>query len=109
MFFKRKKKYPENAKYKIRDYVNFRYRNELYFGYIYDAKINNEGEIIYTIQIAGQCPALIYDYKEKVSKQYNESYKTLTKFVKKLPCTFFCTLIVILSMYRKRVGSYVYI
>jgi hypothetical protein len=65
MFFRRKKKYPENAKYKDGYYVNFRYRKELYFGYIYDAKVDKEGRVLYTIQIAGQCPALIYDYKEE--------------------------------------------
>ena len=63
--FKKKNKYPEIAKYKDGDYVNFRYRNELYFGYIYDAKVDNENKVIYTIQIAGQCPALIYNYKEE--------------------------------------------
>ena len=65
LFFKKKKKYPEIAKYKDGDYVNFRYRNELYFGYIYDAKVDSENKVIYTIQIAGQCPALIYNYKEE--------------------------------------------
>ena len=65
LFFKKKKKYPENAKYKLKDYVNFRYRNELYFGYIYDAMIDSDNKVIYTIQIAGQCPALIYNYKEE--------------------------------------------
>ena len=67
MFFRKKKnKYPEEAKYKIRDFVNFRYNNELYFGYIYDASINEETlEIIYTIQVCGQCPIFIYNYKEK--------------------------------------------
>ena len=34
----KKNKYPINAKYKIGDFVNFRYRGELYFGYIYGAK-----------------------------------------------------------------------
>jgi hypothetical protein len=65
LFFKRKPKYPENAKYKIRDFVNFRYHNELYFGYIYDAKTDDDGKISYTIQICGQCPFLIYNYKEE--------------------------------------------
>ena len=46
------------------DFVNFRYRGELYFGYIYDASEVN-GKIEYTIQIGGQCPALIYNYKEE--------------------------------------------
>ncbi|MBQ7407845.1 MAG: hypothetical protein IJW13_01020 [Clostridia bacterium] len=60
-----KKKYPEKAKYKKGDYVNFRYRDDLYFGYIYDASVNAQGEVLYVIQIAGQCPAFIRDYKEK--------------------------------------------
>ena len=61
----KKNKYPINAKYKKGDFVNFRYRGELYFGYIYDAKEVMYGKITYTIQIGGQCPALIYDYKEE--------------------------------------------
>ena len=63
--FKRKKRYPEIAKYKEDDYVNFRYRKELYFGYIHDAKVDEVGKVTYTIQIAGQCPALLYDFKEE--------------------------------------------
>lgn len=66
LFRKKKFKYPENAKYKIKDFVNFRYQNELFFGYIFDAKIDKEtNKITYTIQICGQCPYLIYDYKEE--------------------------------------------
>lgn len=64
MFFKRKEKYPGLAKYKKGDFVNFRYRNELYFGYIYMA-YNKDNNITYTIQIGGQCPSFIYDYKEE--------------------------------------------
>lgn len=65
LFFKRKPKYPENAKFKLNDFVNFRYRNELYFGYIYDAKVMEDGKITYTIQLGGQCPGFIYGYKEE--------------------------------------------
>lgn len=61
--FKRKK-YPEQAKYKKGDYVNFRYRDDLYFGYIYEAKVDG-GEVLYVIQIAGQCPSFVRDYKER--------------------------------------------
>lgn len=64
LFFKKKAKYPEIAKYKLGDFVNFRYRNELYFGYIYNAK-EEDGKILYTIQIGGQCPGFIYDYEEE--------------------------------------------
>ena len=63
--FRRKSKYPEIAKYKEDDYVNFRYRNELYFGYIHEAHLTDEGKVVYTIQIAGQCPAYIRNYKEE--------------------------------------------
>ena len=65
MFFKRKNKYPENAKYKKQDYVNFRYRDELFFGYIFDSKVDKDGKITYTIQVAGQCPYFIKDYLEE--------------------------------------------
>ena len=65
LFFKRKEKYPEKAKYKKGDYVNFRYRDDLCFGYIYEARETKEGNIIYVIQLAGQCPAFIRDYKEE--------------------------------------------
>ena len=67
MFFKRKKKnvFPENVKYKKDDYINFRYRGELYFGYVSEGFIDENGNITYTIQIAGQCPTFIYNYKEE--------------------------------------------
>ena len=64
LFFKKKEKYPLNAKYKKGDFVNFRYRDELYFGYIYMAYVDKNGLITYTIQLGGQCPSFIHDYKE---------------------------------------------
>lgn len=63
--FKKKDKYPEAAKYKKGDFVNFRHRGELSFGFIYEAFADKDGNITYTIQIGGQCPALLYNYKEK--------------------------------------------
>jgi hypothetical protein len=63
--FKKKSKYPENAKYKLGDFVNFRRRGDLCFGYIYEAFESDDGKITYTIQIGGQCPALIYNWKEE--------------------------------------------
>ena len=71
MFFKKlfakKEKYPENAKYQKGDFVNFRRRDDLCFGYIYEAFTDSEGKILYTIQIGGQCPAFIYNWKEEDS------------------------------------------
>ena len=63
--FKKKNKYPEIAKYKKGDYINFRYRGELYFGFVYEAFLYDDNKVKYTIQIAGQCPSFIHDYKEE--------------------------------------------
>ena len=63
MFFKKKKKYPENAKYQKGDLVNFRYKGELQFGYIEDAYSDGDS-ILYTIQVGGECPALVYNNYE---------------------------------------------
>ncbi|MBE6533055.1 MAG: hypothetical protein E7676_06120 [Ruminococcaceae bacterium] len=63
--FKKKSKYPEIAKYHEDDLVTFRYRGDLSFGYVYDAKLDDDGKVSYTIQLGGQCPALLYDFKEE--------------------------------------------
>lgn len=73
MFFRKKKKYPEIAKYKEKDFVNFRYRGDLCFGYIFEAFVDKEtNKVTYTIQLGGQCPSFIYDYKEEdiLGKKY---------------------------------------
>ena len=52
LFKRKKKKYPESAKYQLGDFVNFRYLNELYFGYIYDAEIDeNEDGTSYLVDL----------------------------------------------------------
>lgn len=62
--FKKKPVYPENAKYKLRDFVRFRHRGELHFGFIHEARVENE-EVLYTIQMGGECPTFVYNYKEE--------------------------------------------
>ena len=64
MIFKRKKKFID-SKYKIGDFIRIRYKNELVFGFIYEIKLNDENEVIYTIQKGGECPIFIENYKEK--------------------------------------------
>ena len=63
MFFF-KKKYPAAAKYKVKDFVNFYHRGEMRFAWIYDAEADKNGTIFYTLQIGGQCPALLYNVPE---------------------------------------------
>lgn len=56
--------WPEEAKYKYRDFVRFRHRGEIRFGLVYEAGIDEEGDIAYTIQLGGECPIFVYNYKE---------------------------------------------
>ena len=60
----KKSSYPENAKYKLRDFVRFRHRDELHFGFIHEARVEN-GEVLYTIQMGGECPTFVYNYSEE--------------------------------------------
>ena len=60
-----KKKYPAVAKYKEQDFVNFYHRGDMRFAWVYDAKVDKTtGAVSYTLQVGGQCPALIYDVPE---------------------------------------------
>lgn len=66
--FKKKSKkntWPQNAKYQLRDFVRFRHRGELHFGFIHEASLDNDGNVIYNIQMGGECPTFIYNYKEE--------------------------------------------
>lgn len=61
----RKKNKPKiiiDSKYKKGDCVNFRYKDELYFGWIwsiYYKNIDGVPQIAYDIQIGGQCPTIV--------------------------------------------------
>ena len=65
--FKKKQKkdvWPEEAKYKYRDFVRFRYRGEIRFGFVFEVKVDADGDFAYTIQMGGECPTFVYDFKE---------------------------------------------
>lgn len=64
-FFKKKKKEVIVGLYKKGDNINFPFKNEMTPGIIYDIKKDEAGEIIYDIQIGGECPAIIHGIKEK--------------------------------------------
>lgn len=59
------KRYPKCAEYKKGDFVNFRKNGELRFGWIYDARADKRGNVTYTLQIGGQCPSFLYNFKEE--------------------------------------------
>ena len=63
--FKRKKKLEIETKFHLGDAVRFRYRDELYFGWIYEIHAENQEQISYDVQVGGQCPMIIKNIKEE--------------------------------------------
>ena len=55
-----------NTTYKIGQFVHFRYRDELYFGYVNWIYKGTNNEILYDIQVGGQCPAIIKGIREDI-------------------------------------------
>ena len=53
-----------NTTYKMGQFVHFRYRDELYFGYVNWIYRGTNNEILYDIQVGGQCPAIIKGIRE---------------------------------------------
>jgi hypothetical protein len=67
-WFKKKEKKPVErivSKYTYGDHVRFRHKGEISPGIIYGISKDSEGEVIYQIQIGGECPAIIPGIKEK--------------------------------------------
>ena len=67
MFFKKKKKEvsPINSKFKLDDFVDFYYRDDIYFGKVSNIYLAPNNEVLYDIDIAGQCPATLTGIEEK--------------------------------------------
>ena len=67
MFFRKKKKVLEaiNSKFKLNDFVDFYYKDDIYFGKISNIYLDESGEVLYDIDIAGQCPATLSEIKEE--------------------------------------------
>ncbi|MBR0439833.1 MAG: hypothetical protein IJK27_03700 [Bacilli bacterium] len=65
LFKKKKSEVILNSTYKKGQKVSFKRRDDIDPGIIYEVRKNNNGEIIYDIQIGGECPAIIKDVNEK--------------------------------------------
>ena len=67
MFFKRKSKnnVQINSKFKLGDYVDFYYKDDIYFGHISNIYLDSEKHVNYDIDIAGQCPVTLTKIKEE--------------------------------------------
>ena len=53
-----------NSKYKLGDYVDFYHKDDVYFGHISKIYLDSESNVIYDIDIAGQCPATLSEISE---------------------------------------------
>ena len=62
---KNKKKVVINSIYHLDDVVMFSYRGDMTTGYIYEISLDENGDVLYSIQIGGECPAVIPKIKEK--------------------------------------------
>ena len=56
-----------DAKFKLNESVYFRYRNELRIGIVKKIyRANDDGRLLYTIVIGGECPAVIEAVEENL-------------------------------------------
>ena len=67
MLFGRRKKVTIEiiSKFRLDDFVDFYYRDDIYFGKISKVYLAPTGEVLYDIDIAGQCPATLTEIKEE--------------------------------------------
>lgn len=70
-FWKKKKEVHIDSKYQLGDFVLFKNkRDEATSGYIYKVYLSPNGEVMYDIQIGGECPAILDNIPEtKVIKR----------------------------------------
>ena len=61
--FKRRKA-EKNSKFKLTDFVEFYYKDEICYGTITDIYYKEENKIFYDIDLAGQCPTTIENIEE---------------------------------------------
>lgn len=65
-FFKRKKKVVITYnKYNVGQAVLFKYHGEMSPGAIIHVKLDENNNVIYDVQIGGECPAIINNVKEE--------------------------------------------
>ena len=64
-FFRKKVKVEVNGKYQLGESVRFKYRGEVCPGYIYRVYLDNNDNVVYDVQIGGECPTIIVNIKEE--------------------------------------------
>lgn len=66
MFWRKKKKVTIEviSKFKVDDFVDFYHKDDIYFGKISKVYLDGSGEVLYDIDIAGQCPATLTEINQ---------------------------------------------
>ena len=65
LFKKKVESTPIDSKFKLKDYVDFFYKDDIYFGVISNIYLDENKQVLYDIDIAGQCPATLVGIKEE--------------------------------------------
>lgn len=62
------------TKFKVKDYVDFWYKDDVYFGTVSSIVLENGNKILYDIDVAGQCPTTFTAIpEEKVIRIHKEN------------------------------------
>lgn len=62
------------SKFHEKDYVDFFYKDDIYFGHISNIYLDDNSKVIYDIDIAGQCPTTFTKIEEeKVVRLHKEN------------------------------------
>ena len=67
MFFRKRSKAVSliNSKFSIGDYVDFFYKDDVYFGVVSNIYLDDNKQVLYDIDIAGQCPTTLEEISEE--------------------------------------------
>jgi len=73
-----------NSKFHLKDFVDFFYKDDVYFGIISNIYLDDNNEVIYDIDIAGQCPTTFTNIPEsKVIRIHSWTIKKKRKLIGK--------------------------
>lgn len=75
-FHKKKESEPEpvtGAKFLPGEDVYFKHRGDRTYGRIYRVYTGENGEILYDVQVGGQCPYFLYGMKEEALNHHQKS------------------------------------
>ena len=66
LFKKRKiaKQVPSSYKYPLGSTVGFKHKGDFTRAYVYEVYLNDDGQVVYDLQLGGECPSIIKGIEE---------------------------------------------